>query len=83
MNSELLLLQPIQSELFHNCKQHAHEKVDEYAQDLSRLYIKEYPQALQGTGAMETMGQTVLLYEICCWIIARDMGKDSCVQWCI
>ena len=46
-------IQSVQSELFHSRKQQNQEKVDEYAQDLSRLYQKAYPQAQQGTGETE------------------------------
>ena len=50
-------IQSVQSELFHSRKQQVQEKVDEYAQNLSRLYQKAYPQALQGTGETEIMGK--------------------------
>ena len=52
--------QSVQSELFHSWKQQAQEKVDEYAQDLSQVYQKAYPQARQGTGETEVMDKTVL-----------------------
>ena len=56
-------IQSVQSELFHSRKQQNQEKVDEYAQDLSRLYQKAYPQVQQGTGETEVMGKTVLAYQ--------------------
>jgi len=39
-------------------------RVDNYAQDLSRLYQKAYPQANQGSQETETMGKAVLAYQI-------------------
>ena len=33
-------IQSIQSGLFHSCRQKVNERVDDYAQDLNRLYEK-------------------------------------------
>ena len=51
------------------------EKVDEYAQDLSRLYQKAYPQALQGTGETEIMGKTVLAYQFVAGLLPKIRAK--------
>ena len=64
-------IQSVQSELFHSRKQQVQEKVDEYAQDLSRLYQKAYPQALQGTGEAEIMAKTVLAYQFVAGLLPK------------
>ena len=68
-------IQSVQSELFHSRKQQAQEKVDEYAQDLSRLYQKAYPQARQGTGETEVMGKTVLAYQFVAGLLPNIRAK--------
>ena len=68
-------IQSVQSELFHSRKQQVQEKVDEYAQDLSRLYQKAYPRALQGTGETETMGKTVLAYQFVAGLLPNIRAK--------
>lgn len=50
-------------------------EMDEYAQDLSRLYQKAYPQALQGTGETETMGKTVLAYQFVAGLLPNIRAK--------
>ena len=59
--SQRLLLQSAQSRLFHSQQQKVNEKVDDYAQNLSRLYQKDYPQVNQGS--QDTMGKVVLAYQ--------------------
>jgi len=49
--------------LFHECKQGPRESVDDYAQDLRRLFTRAYPSAQQGTSEPESMGCSVLMYQ--------------------
>ena len=56
-------IQSVQSQLFHSRRQKVNEKVDDYAQDLSRLYQKAYTQANQNSQEAETMGKAVLAYQ--------------------
>ena len=51
------------SGLFHERKQQPEESVENYAQDLNRLYLKAYPPAGRGSEDAEKMGQTVLIYQ--------------------
>ena len=44
-------IQAVQSSLFHDRKQQHHVTVDEYAQDVRRLFYQAYPWAKQGTQA--------------------------------
>ena len=46
--------------LFHERKQKVGETVDQYAQELRRLYQKAYPESLQGSEDVERMGKTLL-----------------------
>ena len=55
-------IQSVQSGLFHSRRQKVNERVDDYAQDLNRLYQKAYPQANQGGQEAETMLRAVLAY---------------------
>ena len=75
VNEQHYCPQSVQSELFHSRKQQVQEKVDEYAQDLSRLYQKAYPQALQGTGETEIMGKTVLAYQFVAGLLPKIRAK--------
>ena len=56
-------IQSVQSQLFHSRRQKVNEKVEDYAQDLSRLYQKAYIQANQSSQETETMGKAVLVYQ--------------------
>ena len=49
--------------MFHKRKQKSKESVEEYAQDLSRLYQCAYPNSERGSADAERMGQTVLAYQ--------------------
>ena len=53
-------LPAIQTNLFHDRKQHVSESVDAYAQELRTLFHKAYPSVQQGTRETEALGQTVL-----------------------
>jgi len=56
-------IQSVQSGLFHSHRQKVNKGVDDYAQDLNRLYQKAYPQTNQGSQEAETMGKAVLAYQ--------------------
>lgn len=56
-------LQAVQSSLFHERKQKPKELVDDYAQELWRLFHKAYPSAQQGSAETESMGKLVLAYQ--------------------
>ena len=53
-------LPAIQTNLFHDRKQHVSESVDAYAQELRTLFNKAYPSVQQGTREAEALGQTIL-----------------------
>ena len=53
----------VQSTLFHERKQGAGECVDDFAQDLRRLFRRAYPTAQLGTTEANSMGQSVLAYQ--------------------
>ena len=58
----LVQIQSVQSSLFHDRKQ-TNETVDEYAQDVRRLFYLAYPRAQQGTQETEDLAHTVLAYQ--------------------
>lgn len=53
-------LTAVQTQLFHDRKQGPEESVDEFAQDLRKLYSKAYAGFTKGTPEAEKVGQTVL-----------------------
>ena len=55
-------IKSVLSGLFHERKQ-VKESVEEYAQDLNRLYQRAYPHSERGSADAEKMGQTVLAYQ--------------------
>ena len=56
-------IEAIQSSMFHERRQKKGESVDEYAQDLRRLYQRAYARAQHGNPAAEAMGKSVLAYQ--------------------
>lgn len=56
-------IQAVQSSLFHDRKQKQGEPVDNYAQELRRLFQKAYPMAQRGSQEAESMGRSVLAYQ--------------------
>lgn len=48
----------VQTQLFHDHKQGQNESVDEFAQDLCKLYSKAYAGFTKGTPEAEKVGQT-------------------------
>ena len=53
-------LKSVQSSRFHERKQQESETVDNYAQELKKLFYRAYPSAQQGTTEAEAMGRSVL-----------------------
>ena len=74
-------IQAIQSEQFHDRKQKEGESVDDYAQDLRRLYRKAYSKAQQGSLEAEKMGRSVLTYQfvagLCPELKTKIAGTDG------
>ena len=50
----------VQSSLFHDRRQKERESVDDYAQDLRKLFYKAYPQTIQGTSDLEDVSKSIL-----------------------
>ena len=68
-------IQAVQSGQFHSRKQGLVERVDDYAQDLSRLYQRAYPQTDQGSKEAEEMGQRVLAYQFVSGLLPELKAK--------
>ena len=56
-------IQAVHSSLFHQRKQGGKETVDQYAQELRRLFYKAYPRENQGSGEAEGFGRSVLAHQ--------------------
>ena len=56
-------IKSVQSGLFYERKQKSKESVEEYAQDLNRLYQRAYPHSKRGSTDSKRMGQMVLAYQ--------------------
>ena len=56
-------IQSVQSSRFHERKQGVRESVDDYAQDLQRLFHRAYARTAHIGGGAEQMGQSVLQYQ--------------------
>ena len=54
-------LPAVQAHLFHDRRQKPRESVDDFAQDLRRLFYRAYPRTQQGSPEAEDMGKTVLV----------------------
>ena len=54
-----------QTQLFHDCKQGSNESVDEFAQDLRKLYSKAYAGFTKGTPEAEKVGQNRSRQPVC------------------
>ena len=61
----------VQSSQFHESRQKHGESVDDYAQELRRLFRKAYPKAQQGSREAEEMGQSVLTYQFAAGLLAE------------
>ena len=56
-------IKAVQNGLFHDRKQKPQEAVDEYAQELRRLFQKAYPAAQRGSPEADEMGRSVLTFQ--------------------
>ena len=56
-------MQVVHSSLFHQRKQETNETVDQYAQDLRRLFYRAYPKVNQGSEEAEDFGRSVLAHQ--------------------
>ena len=65
----------MQSSRFHERKQSPTESVDNYAQDLRKLYQKVYPSARQGSKEAEAMGRSVLAYQFTARLLPHLKAK--------
>ena len=68
-------IQAVQSSRFHERKQSSTENVDNYAQDLRKLYQKAYPSARQGSKECEAMGRSVLAYQFTAGLLPHLKAK--------
>ena len=72
-------IQSVQSSLFHDRKQ-TNETVDEYAQDVRRLFYLAYPWAQQGTQETEDLGRTMLAYQFVAGLKPNLKSKPAGVE---
>ena len=73
-------IQAVQSSLFHDRKQQHHVTVDEYAQDVRRLFYQAYPRAQQGTQETEDMGRSVLAYQFVAELRSNLKSKQAGIE---
>ena len=76
-----MTLPAIQTNLFHDRKQHVSESVDAYAQELCTLFHKAYPSVQQGIREAEALGQTLLTNQFVVGILpdikAKIVGSED------
>lgn len=70
----------MQSSLFHERKQGPKESVDDYAQDLRRLFYRAYPKAQQGSSEAEEMGRSVLSSQFVAGLLPEIKRKVAGVE---
>lgn len=61
--------------MFHQRNQKPGESVDQYAQDLRKLFYKAYPRADQGSEEAEGLGRSVLAYQFVAGLIPTLRAK--------
>ena len=61
--------------MFHERKQKQSESVDDYAQELRRLYQKAYTRAQSGNPAAAAMGRSVLAYQFVSGLLPELKSK--------
>ena len=67
-------IQSVQSSIFHERKQRTNESVDEYAQDLRKLFHRAYSNAQSG-GEAEAMGRSVLSNQFVAGLVDKLKAK--------
>ena len=73
-------LQAVHSNLFHQCKQEEAETVDQYAQELRKLFYRAYPRASQATEEAEGFGRSVLAYQFVAGLKQNLQSKVAGVE---
>ena len=66
-------IQAVQCSLFHERKQSGKESVDNFSQDLRKLFAHAYPKVEQGSREAEAMGKSVLANQV--------FGRRSKEKW--
>ena len=67
-------IQSVQSSIFHERRQHVTESVDDYAQDLRKLFHRAYASSQEG-GEAEEMGKSVLAYQFVAGLVEKLKAK--------
>ena len=73
-------IQAVQTSRFHERKQKTGETVDDYAQDLQKLFRKAYPTTSRGSHETEQMGQTVLSSQFVAGLLPDIKSKVAGVE---
>ena len=68
-------MQVVHSSLFHQRKQETNKTVDQYAQDLRRLFYRAYPKVNQGSQEAEDFGRSVLAHQFVAGLSATLRSK--------
>jgi len=68
-------IQVVHSSLFHQCKQGNKEMVDQYAQELRKLFYPAYPRENQGSGEAEGFGRSVLAHQFVAGLLSALRSK--------
>ena len=73
-------IQAVHSNLFHQRKQSDKETVDQYAQELRKLFYKAYPRAKQASEQAEEFGRSVLAYQFTAGLLPTLRSKVAGVE---
>ena len=73
-------LQAVHSNLFHQRKQEEAETVDQYAQELRKLFYRAYPEQIQATEEAEGFGRSVLAYQFVAGLKLNLQSKVAGVE---
>ena len=68
-------IQAVQCSLFHERKQSGKESVDDFSQDLRKLFAHAYPKVEQGSREAEAMGKSVLANQFVAGLRSEIKGK--------
>lgn len=73
-------IQAVQTSRFHERRQKSGETVDDYAQELRKLFRKAYPTTARGSQETEQMGQTVLSSQFVAGLLPDIKSKVAGVE---
>ena len=73
-------IQAVQTSRYHERKQKTGESVDDYAQDLRKLFHKAYPITSRGSHETEQMGQTILSSQFVAGLLPDIKSKVAGVE---